>query len=51
MTKIIMQDELVRIWAEENVTMIMVTHDLEEAVYLTDRQCLQVQYGAVRLPA
>jgi sulfonate transport system ATP-binding protein len=37
MTKITMQEELVRIWREENVTMVMVTHDLEEAVYLADR--------------
>lgn len=37
MTKITMQEELVRIWREENVTMIMVTHDLEEAIYLADR--------------
>ena len=37
MTKITMQEELARIWSEENVTMIMVTHDLEEAIYLADR--------------
>ncbi|BBD38995.1 sulfonate ABC transporter ATP-binding protein [Aminobacter sp. Y103A] len=37
MTKITMQEELARIWSEENVTMVMVTHDLEEAVYLADR--------------
>jgi ABC-type nitrate/sulfonate/bicarbonate transport system ATPase subunit len=37
MTKITMQEELVRIWSEENVTMVTVTHDLEEAVYLADR--------------
>ncbi|WP_454915561.1 ABC transporter ATP-binding protein [Xanthobacter sediminis] len=37
MTKITMQNELTRIWHEENVTMVMVTHDLEEAVYLADR--------------
>lgn len=37
MTKLSMQEELVRIWREENVTMITVTHDLEEAVYLADR--------------
>ena len=37
MTKITMQEELVRIWREERVTMILVTHDLEEAIYLGDR--------------
>jgi ABC-type nitrate/sulfonate/bicarbonate transport system ATPase subunit len=37
MTKITMQEELARIWREENVTMILVTHDLEEAIYLADR--------------
>ncbi|MFH5774869.1 ABC transporter ATP-binding protein [Paracoccus sp. NGMCC 1.201697] len=37
MTKLTMQDELARIWAEEGVTMILVTHDLEEAIFLADR--------------
>ncbi|TIX95606.1 MAG: ABC transporter ATP-binding protein, partial [Mesorhizobium sp.] len=37
MTKIGMQEELARIWNEENVTMVIVTHDLEEAIYLADR--------------
>ena len=37
MTKLTMQEELARIWHEENVTMVLVTHDLEEAVYLADR--------------
>jgi NitT/TauT family transport system ATP-binding protein/sulfonate transport system ATP-binding protein len=37
MTKITMQEELTRIWREESVTMILVTHDLEEAIYLADR--------------
>ena len=37
MTRINMQNELIRIWHEENVTMVLVTHDLEEAVYLADR--------------
>ena len=32
-----MQQELARIWREEEVTMILVTHDLEEAIYLADR--------------
>ncbi|PII39836.1 hypothetical protein T190_00285 [Sinorhizobium meliloti CCBAU 01290] len=29
MTKLTMQQELERIWREENVTMVLVTHDLE----------------------
>ncbi|PYF12698.1 NitT/TauT family transport system ATP-binding protein/sulfonate transport system ATP-binding protein [Rhodobacter viridis] len=37
MTKLTVQEELARIWAEEKVTMILVTHDLEEAIYLADR--------------
>ncbi|MCM2292320.1 ABC transporter ATP-binding protein [Allorhizobium sp. BGMRC 0089] len=37
MTRIVMQEELARIWQEEKLTMILVTHDLEEAVYLADR--------------
>jgi ABC-type nitrate/sulfonate/bicarbonate transport system ATPase subunit len=37
MTKLTMQEELGRIWREEKVTMILVTHDLEEAIYLADR--------------
>lgn len=37
MTKIEMQQELARIWQEEDVTTILVTHDLEEAIYLADR--------------
>lgn len=37
MTKLTMQKELARIWADEGVTTILVTHDLEEAVFLADR--------------
>ena len=37
MTKLTMQEELARIWREEGVTLILVTHDLEEAIYLADR--------------
>jgi sulfonate transport system ATP-binding protein len=32
-----LQDELQRIWAAEGITMVLVTHDVEEAVYLGDR--------------
>jgi ABC-type nitrate/sulfonate/bicarbonate transport system ATPase subunit len=37
MTKLVLQEELARIWAEEKVTMILVTHDLEEAIFLADQ--------------
>ena len=37
MTKMTMQEELIRIWTEEGVTMVLVTHDLEEAIFLADR--------------
>ncbi len=37
MTRMTMQQELTRIWHEEKVTMVLVTHDLEEAIFLADR--------------
>ncbi|MCO6179281.1 ABC transporter ATP-binding protein [Ciceribacter sp. RN22] len=37
MTKIGMQQELARIWRDEDVTTVLVTHDLEEAIFLADR--------------
>jgi ABC-type nitrate/sulfonate/bicarbonate transport system ATPase subunit len=37
LTRTRLQNELQQIWAKEKVTMILVTHDVEEAVYLGDR--------------
>ncbi|UZR29581.1 ABC transporter ATP-binding protein [Methylococcus mesophilus] len=37
LTKIYLQTELQRIWLQEDITMILVTHDVEEAVFLSDR--------------
>jgi ABC-type nitrate/sulfonate/bicarbonate transport system ATPase subunit len=37
LTRMYMHKELERIWKEEKITMIMVTHDVEEAVYLSDK--------------
>jgi sulfonate transport system ATP-binding protein len=32
-----MQDELLSIWQKEPITMVLVTHDIDEAIYLGDR--------------
>jgi ABC-type nitrate/sulfonate/bicarbonate transport system ATPase subunit len=37
LTRARLQDELQRIWAAEGITMVLVTHDVEEAVYLGER--------------
>lgn len=37
LTRIQMQQEILRIWGAERTTMILVTHDIDEAIYLGDR--------------
>lgn len=37
MTRMTMQDEIERIWQEKKKTVIFVTHDIEEAVFLADK--------------
>lgn len=36
-TRMNIQDEILRIWKEHSMSMIMVTHDVDEAVYLSSR--------------
>ena len=36
-TRLVMQEELLRIWSETRKTVMFVTHDLDEAVMLADR--------------
>ena len=36
-TRMSMQDLILDIWKEYNMTMIMVTHDVDEAIYLSDQ--------------
>lgn len=36
-TRMQMQDEILRIWGEKGTTMVLVTHDIDEAIYLCDR--------------
>lgn len=37
LTRIQMQNEILRIWEKEKTTMILVTHDIDEAIFLGDR--------------
>ena len=37
LTRGYLQEELLRLWEHEGITMLMVTHDVEEAVFLSDR--------------
>lgn len=36
-TRMNLQDEILRIWQQHNMTMIMVTHDVDEAIYMSDK--------------
>lgn len=49
LTRLYLQNELQRIWMRKGVTMIMVTHDIDEALFLGDRVVvLQSRPGRVR---
>ncbi len=36
-TRMNMQHEMLRIWEQDNTTMVIVTHDIDEAIYLSNR--------------
>jgi NitT/TauT family transport system ATP-binding protein len=36
-TRRVLQDDLLRLWSEERKTVVLVTHSMEEAIYLADR--------------
>src|SRR6266498_1213551 len=36
-TRMRMQDEVLRLWLARNTTMLLVTHDIDEAIYMSDR--------------
>jgi ABC-type nitrate/sulfonate/bicarbonate transport system ATPase subunit len=36
-TRMRMQDEVLRIWQARGTTMMLVTHDIDEAIYMSDR--------------
>jgi sulfonate transport system ATP-binding protein len=48
-TRIRLQDLLVRVAADHGATLLFVTHDIDEAVYLSDRVCImQANPGRIR---
>ena len=36
-TRMNIQDEILDIWKRHNMTMVMVTHDVDEAIYMSDQ--------------
>jgi ABC-type nitrate/sulfonate/bicarbonate transport system ATPase subunit len=38
-----MQDEVLRLWENRRTTMLLVTHDIDEAIYMSDRIMIMTQ--------
>jgi nitrate ABC transporter ATP-binding subunit len=48
-TKEELQDELLEIWREHRVTVLMITHDIDEALYLADRLVMMTNGPAAKI--
>jgi ABC-type nitrate/sulfonate/bicarbonate transport system ATPase subunit len=49
LTRTIMQDFLLEIWEEQRKTVVLVTHDIDEAIYLADRTVVMTAHpGRIR---
>lgn len=44
LTKLHLQEEMIRIWEKEKITMVIVTHDIDEAVYLGQQVVLMTPH-------
>ena len=42
-TRMRMQDEVLRVWEAHRTTMLLVTHDIDEAIYMSDRILIMTQ--------
>jgi ABC-type nitrate/sulfonate/bicarbonate transport system ATPase subunit len=42
-TRMRMQDEVLRLWQNRRTTMLLVTHDIDEAIYMSDRIIILTQ--------
>jgi nitrate/nitrite transport system ATP-binding protein len=49
LTRMELQDELIRVWEETRKTVIMVTHDVDEALLLADRVVMMTQGPEARI--
>ena len=49
LTRMELQDELIRVWEEARKTVLMVTHDVDEALLLADRIVMMTQGPAARI--
>lgn len=44
-----LQEELLKIWAEHKVTILMITHDIDEALFLSDRIVMMTNGPAAKI--
>jgi nitrate/nitrite transport system ATP-binding protein len=49
LTRLELQDVLMEAWSRERITALMVTHDVDEALYLSDRVAMMTSGPAARL--
>jgi NitT/TauT family transport system ATP-binding protein len=50
-TRRLMQNELLRLWTEQKISVVFITHDLEEAIALSDRVAVMAAGPASRIVA
>ncbi len=48
-TKEELQEELLKIWRENNLTVLMITHDIDEALFLADRLVMMTNGPAAKI--
>ena len=51
LTRATLQDELLALWRDSGQTVFMITHDVDEAIYLSDRVLLMTEGPRARLAA
>jgi len=49
LTRTVIQDELIRAWSHSGQTVVMITHDVDEAIYLSNRVLLMTPGPKARI--